>query len=136
MAEVSGGVAEVNEASISIGNCVFMSNTARHYYGGVIHAVQANISMSGSSVTDSKAGKNGGVVQADNSLITVSSCSIINNRGSHGGAIDFYQDSENYTVIVRNSKLFNNTAIFDGGTLHGILQSTFVLIVNCNFTNN
>ena len=40
-------------------------------------------------------------------------------------------------MIITNSKFFSNTAIFDGGTLHGALQSAFVLIVsNCNFTNN
>ena len=53
--------------------------------------------MSGSIVNDNQAGKNGGVVQVDNSIITISSCTLINNRGSHGGAIDFCQDSENYS---------------------------------------
>ena len=137
-AEVSGGVAKVNAANISIKNSIFMKNTAKYYYGGVVHAVQANVTISGSNVTNSKAGKNGGVIQAEDSVITISGCKLIDNAGSHGGAVDFDNTIiQNYTLIIKDSEFSNNNATFDGGTVHGILlHSTLILIISSNFTNN
>ena len=133
-AEVSGGVVDVNGASVNIHCCKFSNNSVRHYFGGILHAQQANIAVSKSILTNSMASKEGGAIMIENSNMAISDSRFINNTGSHGGAIHFYQNQWNYIINIRNTSFSNNSAAFDGGAVHGVSQA--VIFRNSNFSSS
>ncbi|WP_409199648.1 hypothetical protein [Methanobrevibacter sp. DSM 116169] len=141
--EYSGyGGAIYSLGQLTIINCTFMDNTARHN-GGAICIENGTIDIS-DSIFDNNLAIKGGALMLKTSEVTIDGSTFINNKGltyegatGNGGAIY----NNNATVTISNGLFDNNQVTLDlnnnyipsGGA---ILNFGSLEIINTNFTNN
>ena len=131
----NGGAIDVNNAVITLSQCVLTKNSASTNGGG-IYLCLSNSSLTHCAISRNSA-KNGGGVYNDISSPTLTNCSIIANAASSsGGAI--YNSSNNSSdyssPVITNCSIIANSASYGGG-LH-IASYSSPKLINCTLTSN
>ena len=120
----------IDEASpVYINMCLFSNN--RGTEGGVINALEADISIECTTFENNMATSNGGVIYVDQVKLDITSSTFSNNSAEkHGGVLFIIRAEAN----VYSSTLSNNTATNTGGA--GYVRQGSIFIHQTNFLGN
>lgn len=118
-AGVYGGAIYANDATISIKNAAFQSNSTPEGWGGAIVLYEgATATIEDSEFTENSAGNYPGAIANFCSVMTVTRTSFLNNRsGGWGGAIMTGCDDDVATTTVKDSLFHGNSADSYGGAI-------------------
>lgn len=126
------GMSNINGASPTIANCVFINNklTASAARGGGIYNSSSCAKIINCAFIDNYA-KDGAGIYNNNSNVTIINCTFMNNAAkSAGGAV--HNKGNNNTLI--NCSFIENTALENGGGIYNYNASS--IIKNCTFIGN
>ena len=85
-----GGVAYVEDTTITIVSSIFTNNEVKVGSGGALFVFDTNVIISSSNFTNNSAHVNGGAVQEYDSIVIITASRFINCTADHGGALYFY----------------------------------------------
>jgi hypothetical protein len=118
-----------NSGTVTVSNCVFSSNSADLFGGGLANEFGGTAIVSGSSFSGNSANSSGGGLY-NFETSTVSNCTFNGNSASDGGGI---LNEPGGKVTVSGSTFSSNSAIFDGG---GLDNFGTVTVSSSTFTSN
>ena len=104
----NGGVACINDISVTISNCTFVQNVANH---------------------------SGGVFRAENSTLNISNSYFYRNSAREDGGV-LFTFTYSTTFFIALSAFFDNAAGDDGGAIMISRRGSLLSITNCAFRNN
>jgi predicted outer membrane repeat protein len=134
--KLGGGIYAVVDASVTIHNTRFISNTARGGGGGAIYFSpsgdnQGSLSIYDSTFDQNTADSGGAIYSATNANVEIHNTSFISNTGLIGGAIDI----ESGLLSIRDSTFDKNSAN-SGGAVYATDGGVNVEIYGCVFKGN
>ena len=114
---VRGGVAHVENSSLSIVECSFNNNEATED-GGVLDMIFSSVSIQDTSLSQNNAGINGGVFYGQNysTNFTIAHTIIDHNSAVNGGVFYIRRSNSNINIL-SGSKLISNSAGNQGGAM-------------------
>lgn len=108
------GGALYNAGTTTLDRCSFLVNSAFNYGGGVYNALNADLTVTGTTFTGNSAGLYGGAISNSSVLLLNGSTFNSNHAGFEGGGI--YSDFSS-TLTINNSTFTANSADFFGGAV-------------------
>ncbi len=123
---------DISGAAVSVSDLT-ITNTASNTFGGAIHVLNGELTLTGIVITASQAGDIGGGIYASDSNVTITDSRLSRNSTSksHGGGIYFVSADGSHSLSLVRSILDQNAATEDGGALKAaggtvsIVKSTF-----------
>ena len=112
-----GGVAHVENSSLSIAECLFNNNKATED-GGVLDLIFSSVSIQDTSLSQNNAAINGGVFYGQNySTNFTIAHTIIDHNSARNGGVFYVRRSNSNISILSGSKLISNSASNQGGAM-------------------
>lgn len=125
------GAAVYSTSILTVNNCTFNNNTASR--SGTIYVFGGLLNM-GCSEFNSNHAYTGGAIFIYNGEITIDGSSFKNNDVTrYGAAIYIYKTP--YTLIISNSNIENNYAVYRGAAIYNCNAGT-ITILNSSLSNN
>jgi len=103
-----------NSGTTTVDRCAFLINSAANYGGGIFNALNADLSVTGTTFTGNSAGIYGAGISNSSVLLLTGSTFNSNHAGFEGGGI--YSDFSS-TLTINNSTFTANSADFFGGAV-------------------
>jgi len=125
----AAGAIRTGNATITISDCSFDSNTSTNGPGGAVFLARGNVLNS--EFVNNTAGTTGGAISANNNECIIENSSFMTNVASIGGAVYFDDGGKLSNCIVKN-----NTAGTDGGGLYLMGKIASPTVVGCIIANN
>ncbi|MBX2824877.1 MAG: DUF4347 domain-containing protein, partial [Gammaproteobacteria bacterium] len=110
-----GGAMLVDMATVEITDAILTGNRADTLGGAIFTNANAVLNVTDSLLEDNRAVGDGGAIYSEGEVTIVGS-EFIDNRADNGGAV--YTKSGTFTLVVAESRFFNNYAVSDGGALY------------------
>jgi len=125
-----GGIYCINDSSPTIANCLFESNEADKWGGGIF-SYKSSPTITNCTFSRNSATYSGGGMHNEHSSPTVVNCTFRENRANeYGGGIEDYDSDA--TVI--NCRFIGNEADKDGGGMDN--NDSNPTVTNCTFSGN
>ena len=120
------------QGTTTLDNTTVSVNTAHYTGGGLYNAIQANMTVTGCTVSGNSAGHNGGggLYQEGSSMLTVTDTTISGNSANSGGGIANLSLS---TAMLTDCTIYGNTSSQGGGVVG---QDATTDLVACTISGN
>ena len=128
-----GGGVYCNESSPSFEYCVFDSNIASSYGGGIYGSREGNLTVNNCVFNNNEASFGGGFYNSYNSSATISNCAFTYNAADYNGGGIYGDFNSNTSYVVSDCTFENNTANYGGAIYSG---SGNPALSSCVFTGN